>query len=137
MALDYFILVFIASLGMYQIVATHAKLEGLWFFRQPIVQYIFGALAIIGAFCWFFTSKERNIQHRVEGSQQLGLFLGSIVASYVVTAILSSIIQARVNSQGQKPREGKQHDLGIETLKTTTVFGGIASSLRKERKDKS
>lgn len=37
MALDYFILVFISSLGVYQIVAINAKLDGLCFFRQPVV----------------------------------------------------------------------------------------------------
>lgn len=136
MALDYFLLVFIASLGVFQIAAVHAKLEGLWFFRRPIVQYVFGVLAIIGAFGWFFTTKERNIQPTVEGAQQLGLFLGAIVAAYVITALLSSIIQSRVNSQGKTPRKGKQHEQGVETLKTKTVFRGIASSLRKGKKGK-
>ena len=136
MALDYFILVFLSSLGVYQIVSVHAKLDGLCFFRQPVVQYIFGILAIIGAFGWFFTSKERNIHTTVEGAQQLGLFLGSIVASWVFSNILASIMQAKVNSQGGTPREGKQYDMGIETLKKTTLFGGISSSLKKERKDK-
>jgi hypothetical protein len=136
MALDYFILVFLSSLGVYQIASVHAKLDGLCFFRQPVVQYIFGILAIIGAFGWFFTSEERNIHTTVEGAQQLGLFLGSIVASWVFTNILASIMQAKVNSQRSTPREGKQYDMGIETLKKTTLFGGISSSLKKERKDK-
>jgi hypothetical protein len=136
MALDYFILVFISSLGVYQIVAINAKLDGLCFFRQPVIQYIFGILAIIGAFGWFFTSEERSIHTTVEGAQQLGLFLGSIVASWVFTNILASIMQAKVNSQRGTPREGKQYDMGTETLKKTTLFGGISSSLKKERKDK-
>ena len=136
MALDYFILVFLSSLGVYQIAAIHAKLDGLCFFRQPVVQYIFGILAIIGAFGWFFTSKERNIHTTIEGSQQLGLFLGSIVASWVFTNILASIMQAKVSSKGGNPREGKQYDMGMGTLKKTTLIGGIMSSLRRERKDK-
>ncbi len=136
MSLDYFILVFLSSLGVYQIVAIPAKLDGLCFFKHPIIQYIFGILAIIGAFGWFYTSSDRNIHTSVEGSQQLGLFLGSIIASYVFTAVLASIMQAKVNSKGGIPREGKQYDMGIETLKKTTLFGGIMSSLRKERKDK-
>ncbi len=136
MTLDYFILVFISSLGVYQIAAIPAKLDGLCFFRQPVIQYIFGILAIIGVFGWFFTSTDRNIHTAVEGSQQLGLFLGSIVASWVFTAILASIMQTKVSSQGSTPREDKQYNMGIETLKKTTLFGGIMSSLRKERKDK-
>ena len=136
MALDYFILVFISSLGVYQIAAIPAKLDGLCFFRNPVIQYIFGILAIIGAFGWFFTSKDRNVHTVVEGSQQLGLFLASIVASYLFTAILASIMQAKVNSKGGIPRESKQWEMGIETLKKTTLFGGIMSSLKKERKAK-
>jgi hypothetical protein len=136
MTLDYFILVFLSSLGVYQIVAIPAKLDGLCFFRYPVIQYIFGFLAIIGAFGWFYTSADRNVHTSVEGSQQLGLFLGSIIASYVFTAVVASIMQAKVNSKGGSPREGKQYDMGIETLKKTTLFGGIMSSLRKERKDK-
>jgi len=136
MALDYFILVFLSSLGVYQIASVYAKLDGVCFFRQPVIRYIFGILAIIGAFGWFLTSKERNIHTTVEGAQQLGLFLGSIVASWVFTNILASIMQAKVNSQRGTPREGKQYDMGIETLKKTTLFGGISSSLKKERKDK-
>jgi len=136
MALDYFILVFISSLGVYQIAAIPAKLDGLCFFRNRVVQYIFGILAIIGAFGWFFTSKDRNVHTVVEGSQQLGLFLASIIASYVFTAILASIMQARVNSRGGSPRENRQYDMGIETYKKTTLFGGIMSSLKREKKDK-
>jgi hypothetical protein len=136
MTLDYFILVFISSVGVYQIAAIPAKLDGLCFFRQRVIQYIFGILAIIGVFGWFFTSTDRNIHTSVEGSQQLGLFLGSIIASYVFTAILASIMQAKVTSKGGIPRKEKQYDMGIETLKKTTLFGGIMSSLRKERKDK-
>ncbi len=136
MALDYFVLVFIASIGVYQIAAVYAKLDGLCFFRRPVIQYIFGILAIVGAFVWFFTGKDRNIHTSVQGSQQLAIFLGSIIASYVFTAILSSIMQAKVSSKGGTPREGKQYDMGMETLKKTTLFGGIMSSLRKERKNK-
>jgi hypothetical protein len=136
MALDYFILVFMSSLGVYQITAIHAKLDGLCFFRHPVVQYIFGILAIIGAFGWFFTSTDRNIHTTVEGAQQLGLFLGSIVASYVFTAILASVMQAKVSAKEGSPRESRQYKMGIETLKKTTLFGGIMSSLRRERKDK-
>ena len=133
MALDYFLLVFIAAIGVYQIASIPAGLRGLWFFRQRKVQYIFGILAILGAFGWFYTNEERNIQHTVEGAQQLWLFLAAIVSAYFTNAILASIIQAAVSTRGDSPVRGKQHDQGVETLKTTTLFNGILSSLRKQR----
>jgi len=135
MALDYFLLVFIASFGVYQIASSHAKLKGLWFFRHPKVQYIFGVLVILGAFAWFYTDENRNWQHTVEGAQQLLLFLAAILLAYVITAILASIIQARAIFRRENPTMGKQYEKGMETLKTTTVFGGILSSLRKQRDD--
>ena len=136
MALDYFVLVFLASMGIYQIVSIYAKLDGICLFKQRPLQFFFGIVAIVGAFGWFFTTEERNVQHTVEGSQQLGLFLGAIVASWVVTGILASIIQAKVNSTTNTPTEGRRYKLGIETLKTKTLLGSILISLKKERKDK-
>jgi hypothetical protein len=136
MALDYFVMVFVASLGVYQIVSIYAKLDGICLFKQRWLQYIFGLLAIVGAFGWFFTSKERNVQHTVEGSQQLGLFLAAIVASWVVTNILASIIQAKVDTRVDNPGEEKHYKLGIESLKTRTFLGSIMTNLRKGRKDK-
>lgn len=135
MALDYFVLVFVASLGVYQIVSIYAKLDGICLFKQQWLQYIFGILAIVGAFGWFFTNKERNVQHTVEGAQQLGLFLGAIVASWVVTNILASIIQAKVDTRAGDPSEEKHYKLGIENLKTRTLLGSIMSNIRKGRKD--
>lgn len=136
MVLDYFMLVFVSGVGVIQIVAVRGRLQGLWFFKHPGAQYAFGVLAVIGAFGGFFTSTYRNVQPDVEGTEQLGLFLAAALAAYLVTAILASFIQARVTTRPEHPVEGRQRDMGIETLKTTTLLGGIVSSLRKERKDK-
>ncbi len=133
MALDYFVLVFIAAIGVYQIASIPAGLRGLWFFRQHKVQYFFGILAILGVFGWFYTSEERNIQHTVEGAQQLWLFLGAIVFAYFINAILASVIQAAVSKRGDSPIRGKQQDRGMETLKTMTLLDGILSSWRKKK----
>jgi hypothetical protein len=136
MASDYFIFVFMASVGLYQIVTIPAMLKALWFFNQPWLQYIFGILMIFGAYGWFFTSKGRNVQSTVEGAQQLGLFLGAIVASYFATAVLSSIIQAGTNARDDSPQEHKQQDFGLEALKTKTLFESIAARLKKGKKEK-
>lgn len=134
MALDYFLLAFTASIGVCQIASIRAGLKGLWFFKYPKIQYIFGLHVIIGAFVWFFTDEERNVQHTVEGSQQLVLFLGAIIVAYVVTAMISSLIQIKVGIQSQRvnPSNKKQYEQGMETLKSTTLLGGIAASLRKK-----
>ncbi|MFC2058019.1 hypothetical protein ACFLTS_00045 [Chloroflexota bacterium] len=134
MFFDYFMLVFIGAMGVFQIAAVPARLKGLCFFGRPVLQYIFGVLAIAASFCWFFVGEERNFQHRVEGSQQLGLFLLAILASYYFTLIVASVIKSIFGQKEAKPELGRQHDEGMETLKAETFLGGIASSLRKERK---
>lgn len=134
MALDYFILVLIASIGLYQIVAITAKLDGLCFFKRPLPQIVFGVLSIAVAYIWFFTSDERNIQHQVEGSQQLGLFLSAIITGYVITGIISSAIQAKVKTRINNPEKEKAHEIGIESLKTNTFLGSIRSRMKKEDK---
>ncbi|UCC59422.1 MAG: hypothetical protein JSW38_05055 [Dehalococcoidia bacterium] len=133
MALDYFILVFVSSIGVYQIVSIPVGLKGLWFFTNRNVQYFIGFMAIAGVFSWFYTSEHRNIQHTVEGSQQLMLFLAAVISAYITTAIMASIIQALIGSKDGVTIAGKQQDLGMEKLKSTTLLGGILSSLRQRR----
>lgn len=133
MAADYLLLVFVAAVGVYQIAAAYAGYRGLCFFRQTIAQYLFGLLAIGGAFGWFYGTENRNWQHTVEGTQQLGLFLFGIVLAYFATAIVASLVHARMTCARNQVIEGEQHERGFETLKQTTFLGGIFTSLRKRR----
>jgi hypothetical protein len=135
MAFDYFTLVFIAAVGVYQIVAVPAGLKGLRFFRNNKVQCFFGVAAVFGSFIWFYTSEPRNVQHTVEGSQQLWLFLSAIIVAYYASAILASIIRAIVSSDEGKDIQEEQQDMGMETLKRTTLLGGILRSLGKKKGD--
>ena len=134
-ASDYFIFVFMASIGLYQIVTIPARLKGLWFFNRAWLQYIFGILTIVGAYVWFFTSKGRNLQTSTEGAQQLGLFLAAIVTAYLATAILASIIQGVPKSRDSGLQE-PQTNSGFEELKTKTLFESIAARLKKENRGK-
>ena len=135
MALDYLILTYISSIGVLQIAAVHAGLRGLWFFRHRLIQYLFGIVVVAGAFLWFFLSEERNYQHTVEGTQQLGLFLFAIITGYVTTALASSLLHLRDGLRSSREVRGRQSQQGFQTLKTTTLLGGILSSLRNTRKD--
>jgi len=65
MALDYFLLVFIGAVGVYQIASIPAGLKGLWFFGQPILQCLFGIAVVVSAFAWFFTDEKRPLRKPV------------------------------------------------------------------------
>ena len=136
MAADYFVLVFVGAVGVYQMAAAHARLRGLCFFGPRWAQYLFGLLAIGGAFAWFYATEDRNWQHTVEGTQQLGLFLLAIVLAYFATAIVASLINARMTWPRNEVIDGLQHDQGFETLRRTTFLGSLLARLGKGKGEK-
>ena len=134
MVLDYFVLVFIAAVGVYQLAAVAASLAGLCFFRRPLVQVFFGAATIVAGFAWFYTKEERNVQHTVEGAQQLVFFLAAAILAYLVTAALASVISPRDSSATGDDLRRDPSDLGIEVFKTSTLYQAIMARRRKARR---
>ena len=60
-AADYFIMVFVASLGVMQTAASIGGLRGLLVFKNPLVARPLGIAIAIAAIVWFFMVAERNI----------------------------------------------------------------------------
>jgi len=54
MELDYFLFVFMVSLGVFQLAASWVKLDGILFFPRRYLGYIFAAVMISGGYGWFF-----------------------------------------------------------------------------------
>ena len=131
MGQDYFVLVFIAAIGVYQIAAIPAGLRGLGFFNNRVVQCIFGLAVVAGGFASFYATGERNVPHAVEGSQQLLLFLGAIILAYLCTGIVASIVHLRSSLSDGGHTEGKASDVGMQALKTTTLLGAVLGRLRR------
>lgn len=124
---DYFLLVFISCCGLLQLIACHNKLHGLSFFKRTIPGYIFGALAIAGAFCWFFLSEDRCVPGLV-GPQMFALFIAASLAAILVTLSLASLIKGRPGF----PREGgNATEEGLDALRERTYFQAIARHFRK------
>ena len=126
-AQDYFILVFIASFGALQIVASYSHLRGILFIKSAPLTRLVGLAMIIAAFAWFFASEPRNIGDNEGGldanTQALLFALGSL-ASLVVTLIGSSLVNARM--KGNSPSLGE----GMEALKETNFIHALYDSLR-------
>jgi hypothetical protein len=119
MAIDYFLLIVAGFFGLLQIVAARNGLFGLRLFSDKKKGYVAGAAITIGAFAWFFSSGNRNIEGHitgVQGAQQFVLFLAGTTVSIFLTAIIVSArhLKSKSNNQNQEP--------GLEQIRNTTYL---------------
>lgn len=135
---EYFILVFIASVGVLQLMATVTQRKGLLFFNRKALAYLFSFLAIGGSFGWFFgwgdpmdmamrqTGDAAMRQTGLEGAQQFLYFNMAVFAALVVTLIVSSLLRARWKGQ---PGGSSQ---GLDALKERSYFEAVKHSFRSK-----
>ena len=129
--IDYFLLVFVAAIGTLQISASIGRLNGLLFFKSPIIARTLGAALVVAAFVWFFSTAERNVNDFEGGAdandQGLFFFLG-VLAAGGFTFIASSIVNRRMN--GAPPT----HDGGLDALRDMTYARALGFSIIYWRK---
>jgi hypothetical protein len=149
---DYILLVFLVSLGIFQIAAAHGKLQGLSFFSKPTWGYIFGALCIIAALClWFCGGAVHNptvvpkhihfgdafkdwscMDSGGDGepllweSEIAGFFFITLTAALLFTLFISSVIKSRT----LKSRAPTFRLSGLEMLKEMSYFQAISRRLK-------
>ena len=125
-ATDYLLLVFVASLGVLQIAASLAHLNGLLIFKPPLVSRALGLLLFVGAFVMFFSTGTRNINDYEGGldapTQGLFFFLGAF-AGLGVTLMLSSLVNLRMNGGRPSP------EAGLDALRETNYISALRLSL--------
>ena len=84
-ATDYFLLVFVACVGVVQVAASSGRMTGLLIFKSPLVARTLGSAVAVSAFVWFFSTGTRNINDYEGGldgpTQALFFFLGSFAES--------------------------------------------------------
>ncbi len=130
--LDYLLFVFLAFLGVLQIIASRSGLIGWRFFRRPTRGYILGLAVVIGAFGWFFASEERNIRDSLlKGSEQFGIAALAIGLAMLVTLIISSLIQSGIPQRRGEPSDKR----GIDIFREVTFFQAIGMIFRRPRKE--
>lgn len=133
---QYFILVYFSTLGVLQIASVYAGLKGLLFFRKPLLVYIFAAVAIIGAFTWFYLIADRtaeplmsihNGKKRFFGeAESFGGFMAAAFSALVSTILISSLLNARIATSPQE-----KVPEGLDALKEMTFFQAINRRIRK------
>jgi hypothetical protein len=128
---EYFLFVFIASVGVLQLAASYNQLKGLLFFQNKILSYLFALLAIGGSFEWFFGYNNRidTLMRRVglEGAQQFLYFNLATFLALVLTLIVSSVLHAY---RHRTQREQKEYPEGLGALRETSYFESLKHSLR-------
>ena len=97
--LDYLILVFFGSCGVFQSAAALNGLRGLMLFRSPAVSFLLGIAPLAGAFAWFFVSEPRNLPDTgagLTGNEQFGYFFAGGGAGLAFTLLVTSIRNSRL-----------------------------------------
>lgn len=128
-ALDYFVFVFIASVGVLQMVAAYQALEGILLIRNRSLAFVAGLTATALAFLWFFWSEPRNVpdtQDGLDGNEMSLLFALATGSGLLVTLITSSVSNHRRFSQGRREPVS-----GIDALKDTTYLVAVLFTLGK------
>lgn len=127
---DYFLFVFMVSLGVLQLVAAWGRLEGLSFFRKKYLGYIFAAV-MIGVGYWLFFRVDRNIAD-TEGGLTGPLLFSLLFAALIIAILFTLIISSAINARwGRSDPKGEQD--GFEALKRMTYLQAIKRGLRRNK----
>jgi hypothetical protein len=119
LALGYFSLVFVAAVGVLQVVAAYNELRGVSFFSRKIYGYLFAAFTVGPALAGFFTWNSRNPPGIVQGREQFVFFLLALTAALSFTLVASSLLNNR-RLRGNHA----QYD-GLEALREVTFFQAL------------
>ena len=129
-ALDYFVFVFVAALGVLQAVAAYSDLRGLLLIRSRPLAFFLGLAAASLAFIWFFASEPRNLpdtQGGLDGNQSAGLFAVAAGSALLLTLLFPSVVNRSLGTRGQPL------DPGLDALRETTFLKALSLRTLREQ----
>ena len=138
-ALDYFIMVFVASLGVMQTAASIGGLRGLLIFKRPMVARPLGVAIAAAAIVWFFAVAERNIndyEGGLDSNEQGLLFFLAVAASGILTCVLTSLWNWRMadrhscESKNPESNQACAPVTGLGALKNATWLQALSRNYR-------
>lgn len=106
---SYFIFASAAIVGVLQVMAARYRLIGLSLIRdvrKPLLGYLLGAVLIIGAFLWFFSTQEEIFIPGPAGAELTSLFAAALVCALASTLFLSALMH-RPRKPSTSPLEGQ------------------------------
>ena len=124
---EYCLYVFIAVIGMLQMIAVRWQIRGISFFHNKVWGYAFGIIAIAAVFIWFFRFTDLDLaQPTFDTPPQLLWLSVSTFLAVIFTLGLSSI----VNRNLVAPGEDGDGDEGIEALKRRTYWRSTSKYMK-------
>lgn len=126
-ATDYWLGVFVSTLGVLQLAFSVGDIRGLLLFKSRVVARTLGLVLAAGGFVLFFSTGTRNINDYEGGldapTQALFFFLGAF-AAVIVTLAVTSIVNHRMRGPEADPESG------IDSLRDTNYALSLARSAR-------
>ena len=108
-SLDYFILVYVAALGVLQMIASRRDFRGMLLVQAPSIAFLLGFCAVVAAFAWFFAFEPRNLsdtQGGLDGNRAARIFCLACTLAVLTTLVLSSLVNRSLGKGGQSPSPG-------------------------------
>ena len=128
--LDYFILVFIAASGLFQIVGAWKGLSGLLLLRHRCGSLLLGLVLLAGSFTWFYLSEDRNVPDTaggLNGNQQFAFFFVGLAAALAFTLAIASLVNRRLGATDSDPEPG------LDALKWSNYLRALYHTWRQVR----
>lgn len=126
-SIDYYILVTVSAVGVFQLVAMYAGLRGILLLRPSRISALLWAVFPVAAAAWFFGTEDRKLSDHMGGlsSNEIALaFFVGVVTAWALTVAVTSILNHN------RDREEADPGVGLESLSRTTYFRAVLHNVR-------
>ena len=126
-SIDYYVLVTVSAIGVFQLVAMHGGLRGMLVFRPSRTSALLWAAFPLAAVAWFFVTKDRKVSDHLGGlsSNEIALaFFVGVVTAWVLTVVVTSVLNRGLDRQVPDP------GAGLDSLSSATYFSAVLHNLR-------
>ena len=125
--LDYYLLVFLVSCGVFQMAGAYKGLIGILYLKYRPGSFFLGLALAIGSFTWFFLSEPRNVPDTAQGlngNEQFAYFFAGSGAALAFTLLLSSLINRKLSA------ERSEFPAGLDALKHCSYLRALYRTWR-------
>ena len=130
---DYFLLVFLAASGLFQVVGAWKGLSGLLLLRHRCGSFLLGLVLLAGSFTWFYLSEDRNVPDTaggLNGNQQFAFFFAGLGAALAFTLVVASLVNRKLG------RDDSTSAPGLDALKQSNYLRVLLHAWRQTRQEK-